>query len=175
MNEELDHAIRKSLTSFAEIVLDGSWSGRREREAVSVYALGHLLAQVKDTGFLHHPTQICIEYPVPQIDLKDSESFSGRIVSKRQVCKDIVIWPRPMMTCWDDDGEPTIGPAAIIEWKYSQGSVHKRDVEWLCAFSLEHPGFVGYAVTANPPSSSFRLSCTRLSGGIIESEWLLIK
>lgn len=170
----LDEIVRRSLSSFAADALNASWTGRREREAVSLYVFGHLLQQVNASGFLRDPTQIGVEFPVPQIDSNTGTAISGRRGTKRQVCKDVVIWPQPRMTCWDEDGNPTVAPAAIIEWKFSSATVHAPDVTWLEAFSSAHPSFIGYALTANPPGSVFRLSCTCVTGGRAQPEWLHI-
>jgi len=62
---QIDDIVRRALVSFATQDLNGSWTGRREREAVSLFVFGHLLREVDPTGFLCDPAQIGIEYPVP--------------------------------------------------------------------------------------------------------------
>jgi hypothetical protein len=57
---------------------------------------------------------------------------------------------------------------SILEWKWGMDSVNLRDVEWLKSFSLAYPQFVGYAITANPPSGRFKLSCTRVEAGKVQ-------
>lgn len=165
MQRSLDDVVRNSLTRFAEEVLAGSWRGRREREAVSLYAFGCLLKEVHPAGFLKHPAQISIECPVPQI-------ADGPNV-KRQVCKDLVLWPEPGMTCWDDDGLPTVPPASILEWKLGV-CVSVANLGWLSGFAERYRDFIGYAVTANPPDRSFVLNCTRVASGTVERDWLLL-
>lgn len=76
------------------------------------------------------------------------------------------------MTCWDKLGNPTVPPAAILEWKYDEKSVYQNDIDWLKAFSAIYPLFVGYAVTVNPRTRKFRLSCTRIENGCAQEEWL---
>jgi hypothetical protein len=172
---DLDGTVHDSLSSFVENELDGSWNGRREREAVSLYVMGHLLRRVEDSGFLNCPTQVGIEVPVPQLSEDVSTALTGRDGSKRQVTKDIVVWPRPRMTCWDQDGEPTVAPAAILEWKFAYPRIYEPDLEWLRQYSLVHSEFTGYAVTGNPPGAAFLLTCTRVAAGAVEPEWLHVK
>jgi hypothetical protein len=160
--------------SFVESELDGSWNGRREREAVSLFVTGHLLSCVDNSGYLRSATQVGIEVPVPQLSEDVSTALTGRESSKRQVTKDIVIWPRPRMTCWDQDGLPTVPPAAVLEWKFGSPGIYKPDLEWLRQYSFAYPDFVGYAVTGNRPGAAFRLTCTRVAAGAFESEWLHI-
>ncbi len=122
---DLDNAIRQSLTEFASSSLSSDWQGRREREAISLFAFRHLLAQVRPGSALHDLAQITIECPVPQV------AEHG----KAQVCKDLVIWPRPAMTCWDSDGMPRVAPSAIVEWKFCIRHMSAYDIKWLQAFS----------------------------------------
>jgi len=167
----IDKSIRSALRNFADEELDGSWSGRREREAVSLFAFGALIEQVDTDSMISSSTQIGLEVPVPQVTL-DGENGSN---NKNQVCKDLVIWPEARMTCWDNNQSPTVPPMVIIEWKFDRASIYDADVSWLKAFTEEYPNCVGYAVTANQPSSRFTLSCTRVSATQTQSKWLHIR
>jgi hypothetical protein len=162
MRNPLDAVISRSLTGFVRDLAEGNWTGRREREMVSLFVFGHLLREVAPGGFIHDTTQIGIEVPVPQV--------ARSAHSKMQVCKDVVIWPKPLMTCWDTDGNPTVGPAAILEWKLDEES--RRDIDWLQAFSKQHLHFIGYAVVARPRSGAFILSCARIENGRVAGNWL---
>ena len=62
--DEIDEIIRASLMGFVEDVFRSSWKGR-EREAVSLYVLGHLQKQCGKDKILREPTQIGIEAAVP--------------------------------------------------------------------------------------------------------------
>lgn len=167
---ELDNTVQSALETFAEKALDGSWSGQREREAVSLFAFGALLTQVDPDGVLHSPSQVGLEVPIPQVTVGNEDSTN----KKDQVCKDLVIWPSPRMTCWDDDQNPTVPPVAVIEWKFDRASIYDGDVNWLAAFTSRYPECTGYAVTANQPASRFRLSCTRVSADQTQQKWLHI-
>jgi hypothetical protein len=137
--------------------------------------IGHLVDEVRPASFLSHRTQIAIEFPVPQIGYGIGSFITG-IKFKRQVCKDVVIWPEAGMTCWDATGKPTVPPAAIIEWKFGVHEVYRSDVEWLVQFSSIHRGFIGYAVAANRPGAAdFLLACERVADGAVDSNWLLLK
>lgn len=165
-----DDPVESALTTFAAEELDGSWSGRREREAVSLFSFGALVEEIDINGPLHNSRQIGLEVPVPQVTLPE-EDADGK---KDQVCKDVVVWPEPRMTCWDSRGLPTTPPAAIIEWKFDRASIYQDDVEWLSAFTEQYPDCVGYAVSANQRASRFTLSCTKISGGERQPEWIHI-
>ncbi len=167
---ELDDIIRRALSSFANESLDSDWRGRREREAVSLFVFGHLLPETRPDSVLHDPAQISIEFPVPQVEVQ--QALSGRVGSKSQVCKDIVIWPAAAMTCWDDADRATVAPAAILEWKFGVRSVFQPDVDWLQAFSTVYPSCIGYAVAANRPGGPFLVDCARVAKGKAQPDWL---
>lgn len=165
-----DEAVRSALETFTDEALDGSWSGQREREAVSLFAFGALLEQVSPEGVLRDSRQIGLEVPVPQV-IVGNENGANK---KNQVCKDVVIWPEPRMTCWDENQDPTVPPEAIIEWKFDRASIYDGDVNWLEAFTEEYPNCIGYAVTANQQSSRFTLSCTRVTARQTQPKWLYV-
>lgn len=108
---ELDVTITQALTSLARELSGVGWSGRREREVVSLFCFGHLLRQCKPGGVLYDPTQVAIEVAVPQIP--GQRNLTGSSRSKAQVCKDIVIWPRPGMVTWGPQGKPLWPPSAF--------------------------------------------------------------
>lgn len=174
MRRILDRIIRDSLVSFAKEALAGDWTGRREREAVSLYAFGFLLKQVRPGGVLHDPTQIGIEIPVPQVSGIAETNGGDRHLEKPQVCKDLVIWPRPAMTCWDEAGNPTVSPLAVLEWKFGTETTSRHDLEWLKAFSKSRPEFTGFAISANRPGASFLLRAVRVSKGEADFAWLTL-
>ena len=168
--DSLDGIVRSALKTFAEEALDGSWNGQREREAVSLFAFGTLLTQVSPGEVLSSPSQVGLEVPIPQVTVGNEDSTN----KKDQVCKDLVIWPAPRMTCWDEDHNPTVPPAAVIEWKFDRASIYDGDVNWLAAFTRRYPECTGYAVTANQPMSRFTLTCTRVSADQTQQKWLHI-
>lgn len=114
MPASLDRVLRGFLHRFTDEIFKRGWRGR-EREAISLYAFGYLARN--RSGLLRHPGQIGIEVAIPQLP--------GRS-RKRQVCKDLVIWPRPMMTCWDKAGAPVVHPLAVVQWKTCPGSDKRR-------------------------------------------------
>ena len=174
MQISLDDIIRDSLVSFAKEALAGEWTGRREREAVSLYVFGFLLKQVRPVGILHDPAQIGIEFPVPQVPGTAETNGGGRHREKSQVCKDLVIWPRPAMTCWDVAGNPTISPLAVLEWKFGIEKTSRHNLEWLKAFSKNRPEFTGFAISANRPGAAFLLRAVRVSKGEADFDWLTL-
>lgn len=175
MIETIDELISASLKEFVTDLFTIPWSGCREREAVSLYSFGYLTRHIKKNKFLTCPTQIGMDVAVPQINRAVQSELSGRKGTKDQVCKDVVLWPQPRMTCWDAKGEPTLIPAAILEWKYDEPKMCKYDVGWLTAFSSSYSNFVGYALTVDPQGRNFRLSCTRVQNGMPKENWLLFR
>jgi hypothetical protein len=55
---------------------------------------------------------------------------------KREVCKDLVIWPEPGWTFWDAKGAAVRVPLSVQEWKVNERNARRReaDQEWLTGF-----------------------------------------
>jgi hypothetical protein len=164
MTSELDWIIRRSLEDLAREVFSAKWFGR-ERELVSLYAFGHLLRYCRPGHVLHHPAQIVLDGAVPQ------NPGPNR---KPQVCKDLVLWSEPGMTCWSEEREPVWHPLAILEWKANRTRVSRYDVDWLSTFSRDRDDFLGYAVCLDLKQRRFRLSCTRVKLGEPQPGWLVV-
>ncbi|MCC6739319.1 MAG: hypothetical protein IT452_09750 [Planctomycetia bacterium] len=146
---DLDQIVVSSLRSFLMEVVSNGWQGR-EREAVSLYAFGALLAATKP--MVVDPRQIGVEVAVPQIPARGD-------AAKLYVCKDLVIWPRPFDSAWSN-----AAPLAVMEWKVD-AEVKARRVSapefleterWLEEFTLlpKHEQTSGYAVHVSffPPA-----------------------
>jgi hypothetical protein len=162
--EELDRVVRESLSRFVEGIFQNRWLGR-EREAISLYAFGYLQNYCKSESFLRDPTQIGIEVAVPQ--LKQQKR-------KNQVCKDLVIWPEPGTTCWDQNWQPVHHPVAILEWKANSTKVSEKDVDWLREFSTDLENFIGYALCLDLDNRNFRLKCARIRKRKVIPDWLIV-
>jgi hypothetical protein len=158
----LDSIISQSLFSFAAMLRATGWYGR-EREAVSLYAMGYLVPYCRPGTVLYDPTQIGIEVAVPQL---------GGADMKAQVCKDLVVWPAPAMTCWDAGRQPTVPPLAVLEWKKGRSSVYGPNVDWLTQFTARWPTTVGYAITVDLRRRRFLLRCTRVMAGVADPVWV---
>src|SRR4051794_18797571 len=65
VKRELDDVLGHALTTFSQAIHEGGWRGRREREAVSYFAFGHLVPLCRSGQSLHHPAQIGLEVAVP--------------------------------------------------------------------------------------------------------------
>jgi hypothetical protein len=170
--EQMDSIVRQSLESLAEDLRGSTWTGRREREVVSLFCFGHLLHHCRAGTVLSDPAQLAIEVPVPQIP--GQPILSGKETSKAQVCKDTVVWRTARATCWDREARPTVRPLSVIEWTHNQSRMSPYDLGWLCEFSSQVPDFVGYAVTTNRPARGFTLSCTRVFLGKRVDQWIHI-
>ncbi|HEX8174073.1 MAG TPA: hypothetical protein VF543_03020 [Pyrinomonadaceae bacterium] len=170
---EIDRIVQASLVEFVEDVFRSFWNGR-EREAVSLYVLGYLQKQCGEDKLLREPTQIGIEAAVPS---------SPKLNSKGRVCKDLVLWREPKMTCWNERWEAVNPPLSIMEWKVfrlpsSKAQVYPQDVAWLKSYATLFPSmfvghpFVGYAVALDLLQRNFRLSVTRVESGEAWDKWL---
>ena len=156
----LDSTIRQALIEFTEDVFAKTWWGK-EREAVSLFAFGYLIKQCQQGHIFFDPAQVGIEVRVPQPD---------GLGSKREICKDLVIWSSPGATCWDTDN----WPMAVLEWKANQDRIYAKDIAWLVAFSSSRPNFVGYAICLDLEKRNFRLSCTRVQQQRVQQAWLVL-
>jgi hypothetical protein len=169
MISEIDKIIRESLTAFVEDVFKRKWRGR-EYEAVSLYAFGFLQPLFRPNTALTDPTQIALEGTVPGV---------MGLNPKGRVCKDLVLWPKPMMTCWDEKWKISNMPISIMEWKVFRLANRKAkmsayDITWLKKFSESKPNFVGYAISLDLLNRDFRLCTTRTYDGSATHEWLIL-
>jgi hypothetical protein len=139
--------VERSLYGLDKFLKKSDWKGR-ENEVVNLFAHSFLAREVKDEGPLTSISQVAIEVAVPQV--------TGSC--KKYVRKDLVIWPRPLMTAWSEDSLP----AVIMEWKRDAPSACMRDIEWLSVFTGRHPQTLGVSV------------CARLSG-VRGMEWVIVK
>ena len=141
---------------------------------VSLYAFGHLVKHVHRGTILSDLTQIGIEVAVRQLP-PDKEHPR----KKKDVRKDLVIWPAPGMTLWKAN-VPHNEPLAVMEWKlnrYPNRAAHQKnrpthqdDIRWLRTTSLRRgmADFVGYAVLVENTQDPKRLTCTRVHAGAVE-------
>ena len=171
----LDLLIKSALTSFVrDIRRDPRW--RRERELINLFVFGHLAPRCRRGDALHHLTQIGIEAAVPQLPGR------GGPRKNSDVCKDLVIWPKPKMTCWGREGKSRLYPLAVLEWKSinkqdrSRSIAEKRrdynkDVRWLLRTSRLVDQFVGYAIIVNQKAKLIEVSATRTYRGDVLHDW----
>lgn len=162
MTASIDSIVRSAAESFAAEVRATGWYGR-ENEAVNLFTFRHLLRECQTGSVLYDPAQIGIEVAVPQLPGAHR---------KAQVRKDLVIWSKPAMTCWNERREPTVRPMSIIEWKVRRREMSGQDLDWLVEFSRHDRAFVGYAVLAWPRGAASVIRCARISNGIVEPKWL---
>ena len=169
---ELDRIIQRSLSDFVDAITRDRWSGRREREAISLYVMAHLQHEAKRGRVLYDPLQIAIEFPIRQIAAEKQTAISRRKGAKREVAKDVMIWREPKMTTWTRDGRSHHAPLAILEWKFGRVSPFEDDVRWLEEYAIEHPGCVGYAVSLHRDKRGiFSVNVARVARGKREAGW----
>jgi hypothetical protein len=176
---ELDRAIRESLTSLHQEVAP-DWYGK-ERELVSRFCFGHLVKYFGSVNqVLRDQAQMGMEVRVKQTSRGRTTLKTAR---KREVCKDIVIWPEPFMTLWNKNRKPVNVPLAVIEWKciaFSSSSredrqtIAKHDCEWLCDFTSENSGTVGFSVVADLIARPVFIRCDRFESGRALENWLTL-
>ncbi len=157
----MEQIIRTTLTAFAQTVLHGTWYGK-EREAVSYYAFGFLTKARREGTPLFDPGQIAIEGRIP--------ATAGH--TKKQVCKDLLIWPQSGMNCWE--GRQAIHlPLAIMEWKVNSREFFNYDIQRLQEYTSEYKGLLGIAVTFDVKRKR-ELLAAKVLNGTVEEDWLSI-
>jgi hypothetical protein len=162
----IDRLVRAALQAFTEDFTQARWWGK-EHDCVNRFVHGFLIPQGIESGIFTHPTQVGIEVGVAQPKRLDRPAAR----------KDVVVWPEPWMSCWNESFEPVNQPIAVLEWKLVRRrnslECHKHDREWLSAFAAEHTGFVGYAVTLNRDrGQTERIAVSRFSGRSEDPMWL---
>ena len=162
----LDTIIREALGTYVEDVFGRALLGK-EHDHVNLFAFGHLLPRCSSSGPLRDPTQVGLGVGMAQPP-EVGENSAAR--------KDLVIWPEPRMTCWDQRWRPVRHPMALLEWKVRRrgGSFHGRnhDRAWVSAYARWRPGFVGYSVAVDFEEQRFRLWVERFSGAEAVAPWL---
>ncbi|MBV1881875.1 MAG: hypothetical protein KUG82_09595 [Pseudomonadales bacterium] len=164
----IETIIKSSLSDFYSDVKVNKWIGR-EREAVSHFVTAHLINQVKKNTIFHSLSQAVIEGAVQQWDK----------TPKKQVNKDLLIWPTPGMTTWNSKWESKHAPIAILEWKVHRKrkkftSFHGHDVEWLEWFTKENKGTFGFVVALDILTDNVALNAGFVQNGKTNTEWLSI-
>jgi len=165
--DAVDEVVRGSLIAFIEDFTRAEWWGK-EHDCVNRFVHGFLMPQCSSASVLAHPTQIGIEVGVAQ-----PRSLFARSAAR----KDVVIWPEPWMSCWNDRWEPVNYPMVVMEWKALRTAqplkCHAHDREWLCGLSKEREDFVGYSVTMNRERGcAERLLVLRFFRGETDEDWL---
>lgn len=136
----------------------------------------YLLKEIKPNLLLYAPAQIGIEVAVPQVS-----DFTDGARHKAVVRKDLVIWHKPEITCWDGNKQIANYPLAIIEWKLhgfrkprkGQFKNSSVDLLWLQKFSKDREDFIGYAVSIDITDQKYKMVVTKVTRGNKEAEWLL--
>jgi hypothetical protein len=145
MKKRIDLYITKALVEFGAWLRDDP-QGRewiaKEWDTTAMFADVFLRAGVGPDSAIRHQSQIRTESQV------GAETLRGW----RGVRKDVVIWPRPFMSCWDSNWKATQTPRVVLEFK--QWRHHRKaelfdsfDSKWIAAWTEANPGTLGYVVT----------------------------
>ena len=166
---ELDMIIRIAAEEFVTAVFSSRWRGR-EREAISLFAFGYLQRRCVAGSILSDPTQIAIEACVPGV---------LQLNPKERVNKDLVIWPRPGMSLWDENWDERHEPLTVMEWKVFRPqtkapSLSGYDLDWLKKYSETRAEFVGYAIWLDLARRANRFTAARVQHGHVEERWLVL-
>jgi hypothetical protein len=175
---KLDAIISAALRSFCKDI--EGWHGR-EREMVSLFCFGHLISHCRTGGLLFDRGQVGIEVAVRQLPADVLE----KLRCKSDVCKDVVIWPKPKMTVWDNDLKPRREPLSVMEWKVvnrlddkrqqtTKLAEHESDKQWLRETSRRSSEFTGYAVLVNSKTEPRTLICSSVRSGEIQERWIVL-
>jgi hypothetical protein len=125
---EFDSIVEQSLRLFYQDICS-EWCGR-ENEMVNLYALSHLAKQVRPNTILSDVGQIGIEVAVRQLPKEALLKWNPKAESpKKDVRKDLVIWPSARMSLWNAN-IPCNEPLAIMEGKvnhFLNRAVHKKN------------------------------------------------
>ena len=135
----IDAIIVSSLRRFLHEVESKKWRGR-ERDAVSLFAFGALLHELKHGLPRFDARQIGIEVALNQ-------GFKRPRGGKERANKDLVIWRKPFSTAWSGGS-----PLAVLEWKVDSeeksASVNARELKtmrsWLTSYLARNRATRGY-------------------------------
>ncbi len=160
---ELSILLHRTLTTFANAILHSPWYGK-EREAVSHYAF-NFLAKTPQLGTSFYDVgQVAIEGRIP----------GGPLNTKKQVCKDLVIWPAPGRNCWDAQRRAVHYPLAVMEWKANSSELFAYDLEQLASLTLHVPEMLGIAVTFDAKRKGV-LRAAKVERGSVNLDWLVVR
>lgn len=162
---EIDGIVAASLRDFAVDMFSRPWFGK-EHDWVNAYAHGQLARRRSAGGAFYDVGQIGIEVAVGQ-----PPGFTARAARR-----DLVLWPKPLMTCWDARWHAVNHPLMIMEWKvhrpaYSSPGLN-RELDWLKAYSVWQPSVLAYAVEIDTRRASSVLRCRRVLAGHEDPTWL---
>ncbi len=160
MTHPLDVLLKESLTAFGHAIVGTTWFGK-EREAVSYYAFSFLAKECRAGTALYDTGQIAMEGRMP----------GGPLNKKKQVCKDLVIWPTPGTNCWDEKRRAVHYPLAVMEWKANSGILFHYDLEHLASLTEHAPGMLGIVVTFDARKKDI-LRAAKVLNGAVEEGWL---
>lgn len=159
----MEQLLHSTLTAFGRSILHCSWFGK-EREAVSYYAFGFLAKACNPNALLFDPGQLAIEGRIP----------GTRSHGKKQVCKDLVIWPAPGANCWEGPNKAVDAPLAIIEWKADRSAFYEEDITKMVEYTTSFPALLGIVATFDAKKKGV-LRAAKVLNGVVERDWLEVR
>ncbi len=159
----METLLHTTLSAFANNILHTPWFGK-EREAVSYYAFNFLAKAARSGTPFYDVGQLAMEGRMP----------GGPLNTKKQVCKDLVIWPAPGVNCWNEQRQAVRYPLAVMEWKANSPNLFAYDLEHLASLTAHVPGMLGIVVTFDARSKKV-LRAARVLNGEVTRDWLELR
>jgi hypothetical protein len=159
----LESLIHQTLSAFANNILHTPWYGK-EREAVSHYAFNFLAKAAQAGTPFYDIGQLAMEGRMP----------GGPLNTKKQVCKDLVIWSAPGVNCWNEQREAVRYPLAVMEWKANSAELYEYDLEHLASLTAHVPGMLGIVVTFDAQRKNV-LRAAKVLNGEVTRDWLELR
>ena len=142
------------------------WRGK-EHDCVNLFVHKFLFSRVTLAGPISDHTQIGIETAIPQ---------GSGIGKKQAVRKDLVIWPRPEMTTWNNEWTAVNFPIAVIEWKARRKksrtpAIFPYDLDWVTRYSLLREDFIGCCATVDFTEPKTRVETALVEAGKVTANF----
>ena len=162
----LKHLLIEAFSDYETWLSTSPWRGK-EHDCVNLFVHKFLFPRITPAGPIFDPTQIGIETGIPQ---------GPGLGIRPAVRKDLVIWPKPEMTTWNDEWTAVHYPMAVIEWKARRKKSPKAlifpyDLEWITKYSRLRDDFIGCCATVDFTGSSTRLETALIEAGEVTSNF----
>lgn len=177
---DFESLLRSSLSEFARSLSTPPFWRARENECVNLFAHRFLFARMHPDGPLFNLAQIGIEVAVPQVPARSPTL--GRL-RRRDVRKDLVLWPCPEMHPFDRRFGPhwrlsekaeERTPAAIVEWKVKTRDISPEDRAWLEDFTSCYRSTLGIAVSVDFTEHGASMRAIAVRAGVTQEDWLSV-
>ncbi len=153
----VDH-LKHMLVELMNKIHAEKWFGK-ERECVNRFVFSKLVKAVGCCPEFMHTEQIAFEGRMKQVSSS----------SKKEVCKDLVIWKYKNQTCFATENLP---PQGIIGWKHRKKQPFPYDIEWLKHYTQFYPSCFGIALNIENESEYRATGGVITQGNVQDEHWL---